>query len=99
MPVIKQHISIAARGLRAFLNLEAGVVRVVPEVRQGQAAVQNPKQGSWQDANVNGGKPAEQTGGSVKPENIVWIFGSGRSGSTWLSSMMGDMSDQVMWGE
>src|SRR5215207_6408519 len=101
MPVIKQHISIAARGLRAFLNLEAGFVRVVPEVRQaqGQRAVQNSKQGPWQDANENGGKPAERAGGSVKPENIVWIFGSGRSGSTWLSSMMGDMSDQVMWGE
>jgi hypothetical protein len=101
MPVIKQHISIAARGLRAFLNLEAGVGRVVPEVRQAQdqAAVQNFKQGPWQDANENGGKPAERAGGSVKPENIVWIFGSGRSGSTWLSSMMGDMSDHVMWGE
>jgi len=35
----------------------------------------------------------------VRPENIVWIFGSGRSGSTWLSSMMGDMSGQVLWGE
>jgi hypothetical protein len=101
MPVLKQHISIAARGLRAFLNLEAGFVRVVPEVgqAQGQGAVQNSKQGPWQDANENGGKPAERAGGSVKPENIVWIFGSGRSGSTWLSSMMSDMSDQVMWGE
>src|SRR5215217_7923817 len=101
MPVIKQHISIAARGLRAFLNLEAGIGRIAPEARQaqGQAAVQNPKQGPWQDANENGREPAERAGGNVKPENIVWIFGSGRSGSTWLSSMMGDMSDQVMWGE
>src|SRR3712207_9186039 len=33
------------------------------------------------------------------PENIVWIFGSGRSGSTWLSSMMGDIEGHTLWGE
>ncbi len=37
--------------------------------------------------------------GGAKPENIVWIFGSGRSGSTWLSSMMGDMEGHAMWAE
>jgi hypothetical protein len=36
---------------------------------------------------------------SVRPENIVWIFGSGRSGSTWLRSMMGDSSHHVVWEE
>jgi hypothetical protein len=35
----------------------------------------------------------------VKPENIVWIFGSGRSGSTWLSSMMGALDRQTVWDE
>ena len=35
----------------------------------------------------------------VRSENIVWIFGSGRSGSTWLSSMMGEMSRQTVWEE
>lgn len=35
----------------------------------------------------------------VKPENMVWIFGSGRSGSTWLRSMMGDMKDHKVWEE
>lgn len=32
-------------------------------------------------------------------DNIVWIFGSGRSGSTWLSSMMRDMQGYISWGE
>jgi len=41
---------------------------------------------------------ARETAG-VKPENIVWIFGSGRSGSTWLSSMMGDVEGHAMWAE
>ncbi|HEV8044797.1 MAG TPA: sulfotransferase [Rubrobacter sp.] len=35
----------------------------------------------------------------VRPENMVWIFGSGRSGSTWLRSMMGEMEDHKVWEE
>jgi hypothetical protein len=45
-------------------------------------------------AALDGGKTR-----GVVPENIVWIFGSGRSGSTWLSSMMGDITAQTLWGE
>ena len=36
---------------------------------------------------------------AVKPENMVWIFGSGRSGSTWLRSMMGEMAGHRVWDE
>ena len=35
----------------------------------------------------------------VRPENIIWIFCTGRSGSTWLASMMGDVRGCAMWGE
>jgi Sulfotransferase family len=35
----------------------------------------------------------------VKPENMIWIFGSGRSGSTWLRSMMEEMSNHQVWEE
>jgi hypothetical protein len=42
---------------------------------------------------------ADRNPGGVKPENVVWIFGSGRSGSTWLSSMMGDIEGHTLWGE
>lgn len=35
----------------------------------------------------------------VKPENVVWIFGFGRSGSTWLSYMMADIKDHALWHE
>ncbi len=41
----------------------------------------------------------ETEAGSINPKNIVWIFGSGRSGSTWLSSMMGDIEGHTLWGE
>ena len=35
----------------------------------------------------------------VAPENIIWIFGSGRSGSTWLRSMMEDLDRYQAWEE
>jgi hypothetical protein len=100
MPVFKQHISVAARGIRAFLNLEAGVTRVVPETQQAQGQVTN--QGHRRPVSEDREpmrSPAKPAAGGVRPENIVWIFGSGRSGSTWLSSMMGEMSRQTLWGE
>jgi hypothetical protein len=36
---------------------------------------------------------------AVNPENMIWIFGSGRSGSTWLRSMMGDLDRHQLWEE
>ncbi len=36
---------------------------------------------------------------SVNPENIVWIFGAGRTGSSWLAGMMGDMDRCSVWFE
>ena len=38
-------------------------------------------------------------GGGVKPENMIWIFGSGRTGSSWLSNMMGDLKSHARWNE
>lgn len=38
-------------------------------------------------------------GGGIKAENVVWLFGFGRSGNTWLSSMMGEMEDHTVWAE
>jgi hypothetical protein len=37
--------------------------------------------------------------GGMNPENIVWMFGTGRSGSTWLSDMMGDLENHAVWRE
>jgi Sulfotransferase domain len=45
------------------------------------------------------GSDANTEAGGVNPENVVWIFGFGRSGSTWLSSMMGDIEGHALWGE
>jgi Sulfotransferase domain len=40
----------------------------------------------------------EQTTG-VNPENVVWIFCTARSGSTWLRSMLDDLLDGEVWEE
>jgi hypothetical protein len=37
--------------------------------------------------------------GGVDPTNIVWIFGSGRSGSTWLSRMLAELPRHKVWEE
>ena len=35
----------------------------------------------------------------IGEENVVWIFGAGRTGSTWLSSMMDEMPGHEVWFE
>ncbi len=35
----------------------------------------------------------------VRPENIVWVFGSGRTGSSWLTFMMREMPGHSRWNE
>ena len=35
----------------------------------------------------------------VKPENIIWVFGSGRTGSSWLTFMMGALPEHTRWNE
>jgi hypothetical protein len=35
----------------------------------------------------------------VNPANITWIFCVGRSGSTWLSNMMGELGGHKIWRE
>jgi hypothetical protein len=39
------------------------------------------------------------SGTGIRPENVVWIFGSARSGSTWLRDMMKDMDRHQLWEE
>jgi hypothetical protein len=37
--------------------------------------------------------------GGIRAENIVWIFGAGRTGSTWLSRMMNELKGHTVWFE
>jgi sulfotransferase family protein len=40
-----------------------------------------------------------QTGDAIVPERLVWIFGSARTGSTWLGAMMADVEGYAWWHE
>jgi len=42
---------------------------------------------------------ADAVGDALQASNIVWIFSSGRSGSTWLASMMAEMDGHNVWHE
>lgn len=35
----------------------------------------------------------------IQPESLVWIFGAGRTGSTWLAGMMREMPRTSYWNE
>jgi hypothetical protein len=57
------------------------------------------------DAGVTRGVLAEPTSadghsaGVVAPENMIWIFGTGRTGSTWLAAMMEEPEGHDVWFE
>ena len=45
------------------------------------------------------GPKIESGGGGIRPENLVWIFGAARTGSTWLGAMMADLDGHDWWHE
>src|SRR5215212_1028133 len=45
-------------------------------------------------SNLNGAEPR-----NIRPENIIWIIGSPRTGSTWLSRMLGELENYEVWQE
>src|SRR4028118_1328071 len=84
MPAFKKDIVVeVARGVRAYLKFDVGLTRQRLEELRGRPA----------------GSGTETGTGAIDPGNIVWIFGSGRSGSTRLSSMVGDIEGHALWGE
>ena len=111
MPVFEQQLAVVARGVRAFLDLRAGVARVgaaSPEQTQGQEEDAADRQ--LEDARRKlANKDPELAGfrsrldgtetGGIKPESIVWIFGNRKTGSTWLSWMMEELKDHAVWRE
>jgi hypothetical protein len=125
MPVFSQRVAFAVRSVKAFLNLEAGVVRGrVPESGAGtpgalgRGTAPRPS-GAGQNQRIeqlrrelreknkeNAGLRSRLVagsfglpGGGIKPENVIWMFGSGRTGSSWLSTMMGDLEGHARWNE
>jgi hypothetical protein len=108
MPVYKQRTVIElARGISAFLKLDVGLVRgAVPGADEGREVKRDRAETSAlrkrleeKEREVQALRAGEESTAGVRPENMVWIFGSGRSGSTWLRSMMGEIGGYGVWEE
>jgi hypothetical protein len=48
---------------------------------------------------LRGGLEGTEQATGVNPENVVWIFCTARSGSTWMRSMLDDLVDGEVWEE
>jgi hypothetical protein len=88
VPAFEKHWTVATRGVRAFLDLRAGLTRA--------GAASEPFRA---DQNPQLNRSRAGTGiGNLSPENMVWIFGTGRSGNTWLTAMM-ESAGHAVWRE
>jgi hypothetical protein len=97
---LKQKIFETAQGLRTFLSrYKQRIANQNREIEQAHQllASKDRELAELRAQLIRGGTETGVVG--INPENIVWIFGSGRSGSTWLSSMMGDIEGHALWGE
>jgi hypothetical protein len=50
-------------------------------------------------ARLRGGPEGKERATGVNPANVVWIFCTARSGSTWMRSMLDDLLDGEVWEE
>ncbi len=103
MPTFEQYLAVRiTRGLKAFLNLQAGVMgagfdpRVSGSERGDQGRL--VREQAEEIARLRA-KAEENGAGGPDPRNIVWMFSDGRSGSTWLTRMVGDMPGHSVWRE
>jgi hypothetical protein len=94
-----------ARNVRAFLNLEGGVTRGKPQgaeqriAEQRRALESKDREIARLRVEVLQNGAGAQSNRGISPENIVWIFGTARVGSTWLATMMSDLEGYTMWRE
>jgi hypothetical protein len=94
-----------ARRIRAFLNPPAAdfetASRKLEEARSKLS--ERRKELREKEREIAGLKGMlarrENTQSGVRPENIVWVFGSGRTGSSWLTYMMRELPDHSRWNE
>jgi hypothetical protein len=54
---------------------------------------------AWRKIKGRGSSPTGERTGGVRPENLVWVFGTARTGSSWLSAVMGEIGGYSRWHE
>ena len=107
MPTFKSRIVFEIlRRFKAFVHVDVGLTRgKVPDPEQELNSVQRELCQARKQIAVHNkqSKRANQRTSSekrsIKPENVVWIFGAGRTGSTWLYRMMTRHEEHVGWNE
>jgi hypothetical protein len=105
LPALAQKIYGIMRGLRAFAGpsadrdqsqnrqqAERRLKRQRARIMKQNEEIQNLRKRISE--NTRGAKPRR-----IRPENIVWIFGTARTGSTWLAFMMEDLENHTVWRE
>ncbi|MGF1472182.1 MAG: sulfotransferase [Rubrobacteraceae bacterium] len=109
MPTFKNFVDFHfLRGVRAFLNLEAGVIRGIPPERQReQAALKKEREISrlrkkLAETNIELDQlTADGRGrdGSDDDVPMFFLIGLPKSGTTWLMRMLNQHRDVLCWGE
>lgn len=104
MPLIKHFSNLGlTRSLSAFLRFEAGVTRGQAQDYESQLRHLRKRLNDKDREVANLRKRLTDSGSGrvngIKPENIVWIFGTARTGSTWLGSIMKSLPDHALWNE
>jgi len=112
VPPIKQKVLEVARGLKASLNRRGsqdgvlGLRRAEHELQERTRELdQTRRRLSARERELAGLRAklaaggADAEAGGVDPNNIVWIFGTARTGSTWLAFMMQDLPGHTVWRE
>lgn len=74
------------------------------DLRGGLAGARRWLAGKYREVPIRVAGVRRRIGGNERktgpnPENFVWIFGSGRSGSSWLRAMMSEMDRHRVWEE
>lgn len=103
MPIFKQDFILeAARNLKVFFEVRMGVVRgAIPA----QVAAGEREKLAARDVEISRLRARLAAGddntsaGGIRPENMIWMFGVARTGSSWLGAMMGELEDHAMWYE
>jgi hypothetical protein len=54
---------------------------------------------AWRKVRGRGMVPTGEETGGMRPENLVWVFGTARTGSSWLSAIMGEIGGYSRWHE
>lgn len=98
------------RGLKALLRFEGVLTRGElsdPALEDSRAQLERQSRMiEERDQEISRLKRELSSGSARKPhtdgiqsENLIWVFGHGRTGSTWLGRMMRDMRGYAMWME